>query len=96
MTVHVVARIIARPGAQDALKQILQSLLEPSRQDAGCLSYHLHVNKENPCEFVMLEEWRDDVAIDAHFGTPHIQSALARTQGLLAAAPEILRYQRLG
>ncbi len=95
MSVHVVAHISARPEAVEQVKRILQSLPAPSRLESGCLHYHLLHNKENPCDFTFIEEWQDDLAIDAHFGSPHIQAALARVPGLLAAAPDIRRYRLL-
>lgn len=94
-SVHVVARITAKPGAETAVRELLLTLIEPTRREAGCISYRLLENLDAPAEFVFVEEWRDDSAIDAHLATPHLLHVVTQSQSLLAAAPLILRHRLL-
>ena len=91
-SVHVVARITARPDTIAQLQTVLTALLEPTRREAGCLCYTLLHNQTDPTDFTFVEEWADAAALDAHLQTPHLQAALVQAADLLATAPDIRRY----
>ena len=95
MTMHVIARLTARPETGAELQTLLLSLIEPTRQEPGCLRYELLHNATDPTDFTFIEEWADTAALDAHFTTPHLQAALAQAPALLAVAPDIRRYAAL-
>ena len=92
LTVHVVARLTARPETVAELQSLLLSLIEPTRQEPGCLRYELLHNSTDPTDFTFIEEWLDEAALEAHFTTPHLQAALAQAPALLAVEPDIRRY----
>lgn len=94
-TIKVVAHVIARAEKIPQVQSILQGIIVPTRQEAGCLSYQLLHHRNNPATFLFIEEWTDENAIVAHFGTPHIQQALAEITPLLAQAPDIQQYTLL-
>ncbi|HRX71001.1 MAG: antibiotic biosynthesis monooxygenase [Candidatus Competibacteraceae bacterium] len=95
MTVHVVARLTARPETGAELQTLLLSMIEPTRQEVGCLRYELLQNAADPTDFTFVEEWADTAALDAHSATPHLQAVLAQAPALLAVAPDIRRYTAL-
>jgi quinol monooxygenase YgiN len=95
-TIHVVARITAKPDAVPRLQAVLAALLEPTRQESGCHRYTLLQNRQDPTDFTFVEEWAGVAAIDAHLQTSHIQAAFARVEGLLAAEPDIRQYEVVG
>jgi quinol monooxygenase YgiN len=92
MSLRVVAHVTARPDTIEQTKELLLSIIGPTREEAGCVSYQLHVNNANPAEFTLIEEWASDGALDEHFTRPHMQAAFARVPDLLAAPPDIRRY----
>ena len=94
-TLRVVATITAQPGKADELKTILLGLIAPTRAEAGCLSYQLLQNNSDPTDFVFVEEWTSDAALDEHMTTAHVQDAISRAQSLFAKAPDIRRYSVL-
>ena len=91
-TIRVVARIVARPEKTAELRAVLIDLVEPTRREKGCISYQLHQNLANACDFVCVEEWESGSAIEAHMKTPHVQQAFAKAGPLLASAPDISSY----
>ena len=95
-TVHVIARLTARPEAVAELQKLLSGLLEPTRREPGCLRYVLLQNAADPTDFTFVEEWADAAALDAHAATPHLQAVLVQAPVLLATAPDIRRYALLG
>jgi quinol monooxygenase YgiN len=94
-TLRVVARIIARPDSIDGVRSCLSDLIEPTRKEPGCISYELLQNKSDPSDFTFVEEWESDDAMDAHLKTDHLQKAISRVTGLIAAAPDIRKYSLL-
>lgn len=69
--ITVVARLKAKLGLEDKVKQELLKMIEPTRREVGCLNYDLHVDKDDPGTFLFYENWVSEMALDNHFQTPH-------------------------
>lgn len=95
MTVHIVARFVARPESAGELRSLLLGLLAPTRAEQGCLRYELLANAADATDFTFVEEWADDAAINAHLATAHLQNAVVQSQPLLAAPLDVRRYSAL-
>ncbi|CDI01791.1 putative Antibiotic biosynthesis monooxygenase [Candidatus Competibacter denitrificans Run_A_D11] len=95
-SVHIVARVTAKPDRVAELRAVLETLLTPTRQEAGCRRYILLQNQQEPTGFTFVEEWVDAAAIDNHMKSAHLQQAFAQAAGLLAARPDIQRYDLIG
>lgn len=93
--IKVMARISSQSGAESLMKNILQDLVAPSRNEAGCQSYELFQDEDNPLEFVTIEHWTEQAAVDAHMATPHVAAAIAKAAPLLAQPPIIHRYTQI-
>lgn len=72
--VIVVAMVKAKPGEEDAVKEVLVSLVEPTRKESGCLCYNLHQSKNDKSQFMFYEQWASKEALDAHGKTPHLKA----------------------
>lgn len=94
-SVHIVAKIFAQADKAAEVREILLTLVEPTRKEEGCISYKLLENNNDPTDFTFVEEWANDQAIDAHFTMPYVQSALSKVPALAAKPPEIHRYSLL-
>ena len=94
-TVTVVATFQARPGQEAALKQALTGLVAPTRREAGCLNYDLHVAPDNPAQFLFHENWTSKAHLDAHLQNTHIQALLPRVGELCVAPPEIKIWEKI-
>jgi quinol monooxygenase YgiN len=67
-----VAIFVAKPGAEAKLEVLLKGLVEPTRQEPGCLQYDLHVDIKEPRRFVFIERWANQEALAGHGKTAHI------------------------
>ena len=94
--VKVVAKITAKRDKVEDLKSILLGVVGPTRTEKGCVSYQLLQNKTDESDFVFVEEWTSDAAIDNHMTTAHVQDALTRIESMLAQEPDIRRYVIIG
>jgi len=92
----VLATIIARPGKEAELRALLLSLLAPTRQEAGCLNYDLHVAPDQPGKFLFHENWESQAHLDAHLKTPHLTFALRRLDELAAEPPHLAFWHQIG
>jgi quinol monooxygenase YgiN len=88
-TIIVVATARARPGREEELKTVLLSLIAPTRREAGCLNYDMHISPDDPARFLFHENWTSRAALEAHLQTPHFQAVSARFGELCTAPPEI-------
>ena len=61
----------------------LFSLVAPTRVEAGCIDYHLHVSDEDPRCFMFYENWVMKKDLDDHLAKPHLVLLLGRTGELL-------------
>lgn len=81
MSLSVVATITARSEFRTEVRQALDQVIPPSRAEAGCLQYDLHVTRDKPDSFVMIERWQDDATLDRHMATPHFTALVAAIDG---------------
>jgi quinol monooxygenase YgiN len=91
----VIARVRAKAEALDTVKQECLTLVPVSRAEAGCLNYDLHQSLEDPTLFVFYENWMSRAALEQHLEAPHSLRFDERTNGLLAAEPEITFWEML-
>jgi len=96
MPVHVVAHFNARPETAAAVREVVTGFIEPTRAEAGCISYVLVQNDADPLEFTFVEEWASNEALDVHLQTPTLTQGSAKLAGLLAKPGDIRRYSVIG
>lgn len=94
-SIRVVARVVALPKQVEALKAVLLQLVEPTRQESGCIKYELLQNQSDPTDFTFVEEWTSNDTLDTHLVSAHIEAAETKLAGLVASEPDIRRYNLL-
>lgn len=94
-TVTVIATFQAKPGKEAELRQALTGLVEPTRQEPGCINYDLHVLPESPGNFLFHENWTSKAHLDTHLQSAHIKALLPRVDELCAAFPEIKIWEQI-
>ena len=67
-----IAVLKAKPGKQQALKEGLLALVEPTRTEPGNLDYVLYELRDEPGTFYMREAFKDQAALDAHLKLVHL------------------------
>ena len=93
--IKVMATLIARTDKVAETQAALSSLVAPTTAEPGCISYELFQSNDDPTEFVTVEEWKDQAAIDAHLSSAHIAAALAAAPEILATDPKITSYSKI-
>ena len=89
--VVVVATLTVKEGMEDRALEILRPVVDGTHTEAGCLTYALHRDNNDPLTFVIIEHWTSQVALDNHFVQPHM-AELATHAAELLAAPPVVRF----
>ena len=93
--VILTAIVKAKPGQEDAVKEALLSLVEPTRKEAGCLCYNLHQSKADPTQFMFYEQWASQEALSAHGKTPHMKALGAKLKDKTDKGIGVVFYELL-
>jgi quinol monooxygenase YgiN len=91
----VVACLRAKAGGHSRLREELQRLVAPTRAEAGCITYDLHVSKSEPGFFMFHEVWRSVADLDAHFKTPHMVAIAKLLPELLEGPMDLSKWTKL-
>jgi quinol monooxygenase YgiN len=89
---RVVARIKAKSETVSEVRELLSSLVEPTRKEFGCVSYELLQNREDPTDFTFVEEWESEGALESHAASDHIKAIGPKLRPFVADAPDIRTY----
>jgi quinol monooxygenase YgiN len=94
--ISVVARIQAKPGCEERVRQELLKLLTPTRSEIGCINYDMHQAIDDPATFLFYENWTSEEDLERHLAVPHLKAWFALAPTLLARPVEISRWYRVG
>ena len=94
--VTVLAIFTAKAGFEKKLSQEAQALLEPTRQEEGCINYNLHQDSGDPARLMFHENWRSQQDLDEHLQKPYLTRFLALTEELLAEPVQLTLWHEIG
>jgi quinol monooxygenase YgiN len=93
--VRVVAQVKSLPDKVDEMISVLKVLTEKTRQEVGCIRYDVVQNKEDPTDFIMVEEWENQTVLNAHFEAAHFKEAVEQQKSLVSVEPTVGFYNLL-
>ncbi len=85
-------RIRIDPKDRDKAVQAAETMMRESNAEAGCISYVLSGDLEDPGLFRIFEEWEDEAALKAHFKTPHMAAFNKVIGSLKVLEVDVKRY----
>ena len=60
-----------KEGKKEAFLDVIGRVIAGSQKEEGNIEYDLFADMEQPNEFVLLEKWKDQAALDFHKTTDH-------------------------
>ena len=84
MALTILAQITAEPGKEALLRAELEKLIAPTRAEAGCVQYDLHLDNEATGFFVFFEIWETRSLWQDHMSSAHIAGFREATDGMVA------------
>ena len=89
MTIHVIARLVVRPGHRDDVARALGPLVAGSRAEPGNRRYDPFVAADGSPVFHIVEAYENEAALQAHRDSAHYRTYRATVADWLAAPPEV-------
>lgn len=81
---HIVMTIFcAKPGKESELKENTLKIAECSRQQQGCIAFHVCQDPHNLSQFGIYEQWESQELYQEQFKRPYIVEFMGRAQYLL-------------
>ncbi len=85
------AFIDVKPECVDAFLALTKPLIAGSQQEIGNSMYVFY---QNNAQFVVVEYWQDQAALDAHRTMPHYVTFVSQVGDLLAAPWRVESYSK--
>lgn len=83
MEVFTFVRFHAGPGNGEAVATALRDVMDPTRQEPGCLSINAFRSTRDSDLFYFHARWADDAAFDHHLGLSHTVTFTERVSALI-------------
>lgn len=91
----LMARLKVKGDKIEEAKEAAFAILEPSRSEAGCISYDFHQVLDDPTVFLWHETWENQKAIDEHFEMSYFKEFAATVEKIAEAPPQIILSRKL-
>jgi len=85
----VFAHVHTLVGRREEVLEVFRRGATAARAEDGCLHYEFTESVEDPGRFVLVEEWRDQAALDAHFRSAAFLAYQEDVADLLARPSEV-------
>lgn len=74
-------------------QELMRELAAQSRQEPGCLAYHLLQDGDDPRVHLLMEQWQDEEALQLHSETPYFQNIVPQLAALFDTPEAAARWQ---
>ncbi len=92
--VQLVGTLKAKPGKIDDLTSAIKNFIPAVKTEPGCISYSAHIDRSDPNTVVMLEEWENAAALEAHAIAPTFSGFAASFDQLLSEPPVLVTLRQ--
>ncbi len=89
----ILGTVRAPPDRIERARGPMRSMVEGSRAEEGCLDYAYAEDLLDPGLFHVIERWRDQAALTAHFATDHMAAWRATWRDLAIHDRRLFRYE---
>jgi quinol monooxygenase YgiN len=77
---------MSKAGVEEELEALFRSVIATTLKEAGCISYQLNRDLDQPRRFVWTEEWESRDHLEKHAASPHIRAILEKIPALVESA----------
>jgi quinol monooxygenase YgiN len=95
MALFLFARFHAREGNEGAVERALAKVVEPSREEVGCIEIHAYRSTHDSRLFYIHSRWKDEAAFEIHAVLPHTTHFIENIESLVDQPVEISRAHRI-
>jgi quinol monooxygenase YgiN len=96
MSVVAVADLFGISGRRQELRSVLAGAERDAAGQPGYVRYSFAATVADPDHFLLVSEWRDQAALDAHYASTGFANFQFSLQGLLARPSQMTLYSVSG
>jgi quinol monooxygenase YgiN len=96
MPLYIFARLEPKPGKEREIRDELALVIEPTRQEPGCIRINVFESTREPRLFYIHSEWSDEAAFEIHAELPHTRRFVAAVSELIAHPLHAVRTRQIG
>ena len=85
----ITGRAVVAEGNRKRFLEIAEAQTRASRMETGCLEYGFYEDGMVPGQFLFVEKWKDQAAIDFHFNQPYCLEFIAEAGMLSTDDPDV-------
>jgi quinol monooxygenase YgiN len=89
-------RLHAGEGNEIAVEEALRVVMAATREEAGCLSFHIFRSMRDPRLFYIHSKWVDAAAFQQHATLPHTVRFIELVDALLDQPRDVTRTEMIG
>lgn len=94
-SIMLIAESNAADGNAPQVRSHLESIVERTRDEDGCIRYELVQNMDDDNHIILIEEWCDQASLDAHLAQTHVNEVFQGVIPLLADEGRLTRVTRI-
>lgn len=92
--IGVVAKLSVQDGKQADFEAVAKDLMAKVKaNEPGCLTYQLYKAKGSDTDYIFMEQYASQEALEAHGKTEYFQAAMPGLGACLAGRPDIEYYE---
>ncbi len=92
----ITARVFIKPGMETDFLAAAQVMVTNSNMEEGCQGYMLFQDPFEKTNFIFVERYKNQAAIDAHFGTAYFKEFGTKTADMTSRPMEIKIFDIAG
>jgi quinol monooxygenase YgiN len=85
----ITAKVFIKPGKEADFISAAQTIIENSNKEEGCLGYMLYQDPYEKTNFIFVETYKNQAAIDTHFAAPYFKEFGDKTADMTRQPMEI-------
>lgn len=85
----ITAKVFVLPGKEADFISAAKMMIENSNKEEGCLDYMLYQDPFEKTNFIFVEKYKNQAAIDVHFATPYFKEFGSKTADMTSKPTEI-------
>jgi quinol monooxygenase YgiN len=85
----ITAKVFIKPGKEAVFISAAQVMIENSNKEEGCLSYMLYQDPYEKTNFIFVERYINQAAIDVHFATSYFKEFGTKIADMTSTPTEI-------
>ena len=85
----IIAKLSIKPEKIKDFNEVAKELIEKSNAESGCSFYQLYQDPYDNSKYVVVEEYKNQAAVDAHFASDYFKAFGPKIGDMIIGAPEI-------